>query len=272
LATTTGNHRPRALVTGAAGGLGREVSRQLLARGCAVAMCDIDAQGLADTAQRLSTQGGEIERIVCDLTVEDAPQAAVDRAVERWGGLDVCVCNAGIIRAADFLDLTLEDFDAVMNVNVRGTFLVAQASARAMAREQQENKRQDHEGQGGAIVLLSSMTAELSMPDQLAYSASKGAVRQMTKSMALALAPYGIRVNAIGPGSVDTDILKTITADPQARHTVLSRIPMQRLGTPDEMAKVAVFLASDDASYITGQTVYADGGRLALNYVVPVVA
>jgi NAD(P)-dependent dehydrogenase (short-subunit alcohol dehydrogenase family) len=104
----------------------------------------------------------------------------------------------------------------------------------------------------------------------LAYGASKGAVRQMTKSMALSLAPHGIRVNAIGPGSIDTEILATITANPEARRTVLSRIPMQRLGATDEVAKVAVFLASDDSSYVTGQTVYADGGRLALNYTVAV--
>jgi len=257
-----------ALVTGAAGGIGLAIARRFIAEGARVLLADCNPSVLA-AAEAL---GEGAAAHVADVTQPQQVQALVDACVQRWGGLDVCVCNAGIIRAADFLDLTPEDFDAVMNVNVRGTFLVAQASARAMAREQQENKRQDHEGQGGAIVLLSSMTAELSMPDQLAYSASKGAVRQMTKSMALALAPYGIRVNAIGPGSVDTDILKTITADPQARHTVLSRIPMQRLGTPDEMAKVAVFLASDDASYITGQTVYADGGRLALNYVVPVVA
>jgi len=127
-------------------------------------------------------------------------------------------------------------------------------------------------GQGGnkSIVLLSSMTAELSMPDQLAYSASKGAVRQMTKSMALALAPHGIRVNAIGPGSIDTDILQTLINTPEARKTILSRTPLGRLGLPDEIAGVAVFLACDDASYVTGQTVYADGGRLALNYTVAV--
>jgi len=154
----------------------------------------------------------------------------------------VCVCNAGIIRAADFLEMTLEDFDAVMNVNVRGTFLTAQAAARAMV------------GQGGnkSIVLLSSMTAELSMPDQLAYSASKGAVRQMTKSMALTRHP------------------QTLINTPEARKTILSRTPLGRLGLPDEIAGVAVFLACDDASYVTGQTVYADGGRLALNYTVAV--
>ena len=147
-----------------------------------------------------------------------------------------------------------------MNVNVRGTFLVAQAAARSMVRA----------GRGGSIITLSSMTAELAMSNQLAYGASKGAVRQMTKAMALAMAPHGVRVNALGPGSIETDIMATITDDPEAYRTVLSRIPMTRLGSPDEVAGAALFLASEDASYVTGQTVYVDGGRLALNYTVKV--
>jgi len=114
------------------------------------------------------------------------------------------------------------------------------------------------------------MTAELAMSNQLAYGASKGAVRQMTKAMALAMAPHGVRVNALGPGSIETDIMATITDDPEAYRTVLSRIPMTRLGSPDEVAGAALFLASEDASYVTGQTVYVDGGRLALNYTVKV--
>jgi NAD(P)-dependent dehydrogenase (short-subunit alcohol dehydrogenase family) len=114
------------------------------------------------------------------------------------------------------------------------------------------------------------MTAELAMSNQLAYGASKGAVRQMTKAMALAMAPHGVRVNALGPGSIDTDIMSTITDNPKALHTVLSRIPMTRLGRPEEVAGAAVFLASEDASYVTGQTVFVDGGRLALNYTVEV--
>ncbi|RSE85473.1 SDR family NAD(P)-dependent oxidoreductase [Achromobacter denitrificans] len=247
-----------ALVTGAAGGIGLAIARRFVAEGAYVLMADRKAAELEAAARALGEQAAAA---VADVTDPADAQALADECVRRWGGLDVCVCNAGVIRAADFLDLTLEDLDAVLNVNVRGTFLVAQAAARAMVAGGRGN---------GAIVTLSSMTAELAMPDQLAYGASKGAVRQMTKSMALSLAPHGIRVNAIGPGSIDTEILATITANPEARRTVLSRIPMQRLGGTDEVAKVAVFLASDDSSYVTGQTVYADGGRLALNYTVAV--
>jgi len=251
-------HHKVALVTGAAGGIGQAIAQRFVQEGAHVLLADCQTKVQA-TAQAITGPGTALAQ-VADITEQVQVQALIDTCMQRWGRLDICVCNAGIIRAADFLDLTLADFQAVMNVNVYGTFLVAQAAARSMVAGQA----------GGALVLLSSMTAELAMPDQLAYGASKGAVRQMTQSMALALAPHDIRVNAIGPGSIDTDILQTITANPQAKHTVLSRIPMQRLGTPDEIAKVAVFLASDNASYITGQTIYADGGRLALNYTVGV--
>ncbi|QVQ28920.1 SDR family NAD(P)-dependent oxidoreductase [Achromobacter deleyi] len=247
-----------ALVTGAAGGIGLAIARRFVDEGAHVLLADRKEAELTEAARAL---GERAAAFVADVTDPAAAQALADDCVRRWGGLDICVCNAGVIRAADFLDLTLEDLDTVMNVNVRGTFLVAQAAARAMVAGGRRN---------GAIVTLSSMTAELAMPDQLAYGASKGAVRQMTKSMALSLAPHGIRVNAIGPGSIDTEILATITSNPAARRTVLSRIPLQRLGSTDEVAKVAVFLAGDDASYVTGQTVYVDGGRLALNYTVEV--
>jgi len=246
-----------ALVTGAARGIGLAIARRYLDEGARVLLVDRDQAGLQAAMAGLPDTA---HSYCADVASPDAAAAMAAECERRWGGLDICVCNAGMIRAADFLDLALDDFKAVMDVNVCGTFLVAQAAARAMVRG----------GRSGAIVTLSSMTAELAMPDQLAYGASKGAVRQMTKSMALSLAPHGIRVNAIGPGSIETDILKTITTDARALHTVLSRIPMGRLGAPDEVAKVAVFLASDDASYITGQTIYADGGRLALNYTVPV--
>jgi len=250
-------HDKVALVTGAARGIGLAIARRYLDEGARVLLVDRDQAALQAAMAGLPDQA----RSFCaDVAAAPSAAAMVAECERLWGGLDICVCNAGMIRAADFLDLTLDDFKAVMDVNVCGTFLVAQAAARAMVRG----------GRHGAIVLMSSMTAELAMADQLAYGASKGAVRQMTKSMALSLVARGIRVNAIDPGSIETDIMRTIATDPQALRTVLSRIPMGRLGEPDEVAKVAVFLASDDASYITGQTIYADGGRLALNYTVSV--
>jgi NAD(P)-dependent dehydrogenase (short-subunit alcohol dehydrogenase family) len=122
----------------------------------------------------------------------------------------------------------------------------------------------------GAIINLSSINAVVAIPNQVPYCVSKGGLNQLTKVMALSLAPYGIRVNAIGPGSIMTDILKTVATDREAKRKLLSRTPIGRIGEPEEIASIALFLASGDASYITGQTIYADGGRLALNYVVPV--
>ncbi len=246
-----------ALITGAAGGIGLGIARRFSAEGAKVVLVD-RSEKVAGEA--LAQMVGPARAMQADVT-DSAQVAEMVALCEReFGGVDICVCNAGVIRAADFLDLSLEDLDYVMNVNVRGTFLVAQSAAKAMVRGARK----------GSIITLSSMTAELAMPDQLAYGASKGAVKQMTKAMALAMAPHGVRVNAIGPGSIDTDIMQTISSNPQALNMVLSRIPMVRLGSTDEVAGVALFLASDDASYVTGQTIYADGGRLALNYTVEV--
>ena len=160
---------------------------------------------------------------------------------------------------SDFLELEEADFDAVLRVNLKGAFLVGQAAAREMAKRG-----------GGAIVNMSSLNAVLAIPNQIPYVVSKGGINQLTKVMALALADKNIRVNAIGPGSIMTDILKGVMTDEAARAMILSRTPLGRIGEPEEVAKVALFLASDDASYVTGQCIYPDGGRLALNYTVPV--
>jgi NAD(P)-dependent dehydrogenase (short-subunit alcohol dehydrogenase family) len=180
--------------------------------------------------------------------------------VEAFGRLDVLVNNAGIIKGASFLDLEEADFDAVLRVNLKGAFLVGQAAARVMAKQ----------GTGGAIVNMSSLNAVMAIPNQTPYVVSKGGLNQLTRVMALALADRKIRVNAIGPGSIMTDILKSVMTDEAARRNILSRTPLGRVGEPEEVAKVALFLASDDSSYVTGQCIYPDGGRMALNYTVPV--
>ena len=170
------------------------------------------------------------------------------------------VANAGIIKAGSILELSADDFDQVMGVNLRGVFLTGQAAAKTMVAK----------GVKGAIVNMASTNAVVAIPNQVAYVTSKGGVVQLTKAMALGLAEHGIRVNGIGPGSIMTDVLKSVMNDEAARNMILSRTPLRRIGDPREIGQVAVFLASDYASYLTGQTIYPDGGRLSLNYVVPV--
>lgn len=168
------------------------------------------------------------------------------------------------MHGADFLDLKEEDFDRVLRINLKGAFLAGQAVARVMVDTVKAG------GGAGAIVNMSSVNAVFAIANQVPYSVSKGGMNQLTRVMALSLAPFGIRVNAIGPGSIMTDMLASVNADPAAKNRILSRTPMGRIGDPSEIASVAAFLASDDASYVTGQTIYADGGRLPLNYTVAV--
>jgi glucose 1-dehydrogenase len=249
------------IVTGGAQGIGRACVEAFAAEGAAVVIADIDADGGQKAAEAIRAGGGRAQFIQTD--VGDAGQARrlVDQSLATFGRLDVLINNAGIIKTAEFLEISEADFDAVLRVNLKGVFLVGQAAARVMVRQGR-----------GAIVNMSSANAVVAIPNQVPYVTSKGAVNQLTKVMALALADKGVRVNAIGPGSILTDLLKVVMNDDAARQRILSRTPMGRCGEPAEVAKVALFLASDDASYLTGQCIYPDGGRLALNYTVPVPA
>ena len=171
--------------------------------------------------------------------------------------------NAGIVSGGDFLEITEEEFDNVMSVNLKGSFLCSQAAAKHMVEHVEDG------GEPGCIINMSSVNAVFAIANQVPYSVSKGGINQLTKVASLSLAKHGIRVNAIGPGSIMTKMLESVANDPEAQERVLSRTPMRRIGEPSEIASIAVFLASSDASYVTGQTIYADGGRLGLNYTVP---
>ena len=247
------------IVTGGAQGIGRACVEAFAAEGATVVVADVDAEGGERVAAAIEAQGGGARSIPTDVGDPGDAQRLVDQTLEAFGRLDVLINNAGIIKTADFLDISEADFDAVLRVNLKGVFLVGQAAARAMVRQGK-----------GAIVNMSSANAVVAIANQVPYVTSKGAVNQLTKVMALALADKGVRVNAIGPGSILTDLLMVVMNDDAARRRILSRTPMGRCGEPAEVAKVALFLASDDASYLTGQCIYPDGGRLALNYTVPV--
>jgi len=249
-----------ALVTGAGQGLGRACAECMAAEGAKLVVSDVNAENGERVAAAIDGAGGDARFIACDVGDKAQVDALVAGAVEAFGRLDSAVANAGIVKTGDFLDLSEADFDAVLRVNLKGVFLTGQAAARQMVRQ----------GGGGTIINMSSINAVVAIPSILPYITAKGGVNQLTKAMALALADKGVRVNAIGPGSIMTEMLKSVANDKAAMHRILSRTPMGRAGEPEEIGKVAVFLASDDSSYMTGEIVYVDGGRLALNYTVPV--
>ena len=253
-----------AVITGAAQGIGAACARLFAANGARVVIADVNAvPGLA-VVDEIVGAGGTAVFQKTDVGAASECNALIDRAVTEFGRVDVVVNNAGIVHGAEFLDLAEEDFDRVLRVNLRGAFLCGQAGARRMvAQAPRENSDR------GVIVNMSSINSVVAIPNQVAYTVSKGGLNQLTKVMALALAPHRIRVMGIGPGSIATEMLKAAVLNSgPARDRIMSRTPLQRLGEPDEIAKVALFLASDDASYLTGTTVYPDGGRLALNYTV----
>ena len=251
----------KALVTGASGGIGEAIARVLHAQGAVVGLHGTRREKLDALAADL---GDRVHVFPADLTDRDAVKALGEEAESTLEGVDILVNNAGIVHAADFLDITEDDFERVMRVNLKGQFLCGQAAARLMV------EKVKNEGPAGAIVNMSSINATVAIPNQVPYCVSKGGVNQLTKVMAMSLAPYGIRVNAVGPGSIMTEMLASVNDDPEARNRILSRTPLLRIGETSEIASTVAFLASDEAGYITGQTIYADGSRLALNYTVPV--
>jgi NAD(P)-dependent dehydrogenase (short-subunit alcohol dehydrogenase family) len=251
-----------AIVTGGARGIGLAIAKRYVAEGAKVVIADIDAAAGEAAASALGQ--AQCRFVATDVGAPRDAENVVAEACRLFGGLDILVNNAGIVHAADFLDIAEADFDRVMRVNLKGAFLVGQAAARRMVALVRAGKPP------GAIINMTSINARVAIPNQVPYCVSKGGLDQLTKVMALSLAPHGVRVNAIGPGSIMTDILKAVGADREAKRRILSRTPLGRIGEPDEIASIAVFLASADSSYMTGETIYADGGRLALNYVMPV--
>jgi NAD(P)-dependent dehydrogenase (short-subunit alcohol dehydrogenase family) len=252
------------VITGAASGIGAACARRLAQDGALIALWDVaDTAGHALAAD-ISGTGARAHYVHCNVASRAEVEAAVAATLQAFGRIDALVNNAGIFRAAEFLDVTEEDWDAVLDVNLKGAFLVGQACARQMVAQGDATR-------GGAIVNMSSVNGVMAIPTIASYNASKGGINQLTRAMALGLVDRGIRVNAVAPGTIATDLARNavLTSD-DARQRILGRTPMKRLGEPEEIASVVGFLLSDAASYVTGEVVYIDGGRLALNYTVPV--
>lgn len=248
-----------ALITGAARGIGLAIAERFVAEGAIVTIADIlDAEGKA-AAKSIGAQ-----YLHCDVSKSADIKTTMEHVVKTHGAIDLLVNNAAISIAKNFLEITEEDFDKVIGVNLKGAFLLTQEAARHMIEQVKAGRK------AGAIVNMSSVNDTLAIPIIAPYTMSKGGVKQLTAVSALALAEHGIRVNAIGPGSIMTDMLKGVANDKTAMDRILSRTPLGRVGQPSEIASIAAFLASDDASYISGQVIYADGARMPLNYTVAV--
>jgi len=228
------------IVTGAARGIGLAIAERFAAEEARVVIADRDEDGGARAAEEIASIGGETEFVSCDVSERLDIMNLMAAVQETFGRVDILINNAGVSDEADFLTLDVDEFSRVLNVNLVGAFVVA------------------------------SINAHFALENRVAYSVSKGGLVSLTKAMALALAKHNIRVNAIAPGTIMTPMVAQIAKDEELRREVLSRTPLGRIGQPNEIAGVAAFLASDDASYMTGETLFVDGGRMPLNRIVPI--
>ena len=242
-----------ALITGGAQGIGYACAEAIAESGSRIVLADINEEGVMQAAEKL---GNDTVGIACDMGEPDQINAMFDKIEADIGPISILVNNAGVAMPGDFLETTLEQFQKVIDINLTGTFIALQRAAKGMVANKIE----------GSIVNMSSINAIVAIPSIAAYCASKGGVMQLTKASSLALAPHNIRVNAVGPGSIDTAMLAGVNSNPEAMANVMSRTPLKRLGTAREIGDIVAFLASEKASYITGETINADGGRLGMNY------
>ncbi len=242
-----------AIVTGAATGIGQGIAMRFAKEGAAVV---VDYVGKPDapnkTVDAIKSSGGRVTAVEADVSNPGQVANLIGEAVKTFGKLDVLVNNAGIEKKYAFVDYPLEEARKIIEVNLIGPFLVAQAAARQMIKQ----------GQGGRIINISSVHEDLPMPTNTPYCMSKGGLRMLARTIAVELATHKITVNNIGPGAIYTPIDADIEAQPELEKSLMGEIPLNRWGKPDEVAGLAVYLASDEASYVTGSTYFIDGGML----------
>jgi NAD(P)-dependent dehydrogenase (short-subunit alcohol dehydrogenase family) len=244
-----------AIITGARRGMGRTHALALSKAGAKVVVADISKEDCEKVAEEIIKGKGEALAVKCDVTKKEEIDQMVRIAIEKWGRLDILVNNAGIAQFFPFLEMTEEDWSRTIDINLKGYFLCAQAAAKEMVKQK-----------SGSIVNIASVAmgqVGVGFQNLAHYCASKGGIVAMTEAMALELAPYNIRVNAVSPGMIETPMVGPLKNDSKAIESTLMRVPMKRFGKPEEVSNLVAFLASDDASYMTGSTVVIDGGWLA---------
>jgi len=244
-----------AIITGARRGMGRSHALTLARAGAKVVVADISLEDCQKVVAEIKKSGGQALAVKCDVTKKTEVDTMVKKAIEQWGRVDILVNNAGICQFKPFLELTEEEWDLTLDINLKGYFLCAQAAAKEMVKQK-----------SGAIVNIASIAMGQmgkGMAGLAHYTASKGGIAALTKTLALELAPYNIRVNAIAPGAIDTPMAASTKTDPKILEATLAMIPLHRMGKSEEVSNLVLFLASDASSYMTGSTVVIDGGWLA---------
>lgn len=243
------------IITGARRGMGRSHALEFAKSGARVVVSDISLEDCQKVVKEIERAGGEAMAVKCDVSKKEEVDEMVRKTIEKWGKIDVLVNNAGIAQFKPFLELTEEDWDRTLNINLKGYFLCAQAAAKEMIKRK-----------SGVIINIASVAMGqqgIGFPNIVHYCASKGGIAAMTEALAVELAPYNIRVNAISPGMIETPMIDPVKSDPKTMEAMLARIPMHRVGRPEEVSNLVLFLASEKSSYMTGSTVIIDGGWLA---------
>ena len=242
-----------AIIAGGTKGIGLGIALEFVREGASVVVGGTTDRNGNAAVREIEAAGGDGMFVNCDVSSLTDLDKIIEQTIERFGRLDIYVANAGINDAdkTHFLDITPEQYDRIMNVNLRGMFFGGQKAARQMIAQDS----------GGVIINMSSVNAYLALDSQFVYTVSKGGIQQLTKVQAVALAPHDIKVNAIAPGPIETDLMRRVGSDKQLMDTILSRTPIGRIGTPQECGRLAVFLASEDSDFIFGQSIFIDGGR-----------
>ena len=242
----------RAIITGGSRGIGRAIALRYAREGARVVVAGREEAVAREVCDEIAAAGGVAHPFALDVRDEEAVRRLVEFTTETLGGIDILVANAGICEPAPFLEITRESWERHIGINLTGVFLCGQAVARAMVQA----------GVRGKIINMTSVNGLAGEPEQAHYNASKGGITLLTYSMAIDLAPYGINVNAIAPGFIDTRLTRPLIDRPDAIREYVKSIPMGRYGQPEEITGAAVFLASEDADYVTGHVLVVDGGQL----------